>query len=278
MIDPTADPDRRNRQGRLTVTDEERYHWCVRNREAFISIIESEFPADRLTWQKGIPTFHPETAEEAARLVKFANQHARTLFITGFGNNIDPIGERFANIISIRTDRLNKLHEIARLDFYIRTGAGYPMQEINLHLEKHGLFFPHSALPYVGSVGGAVAVNLAANLHGVHVPIKKYLIKAEIVTPEGDIITPGSICFKSVSGYDVVKIFSPSWGLLGLIVSATFRVMPLSGAADFTAMRMQAVDRARFLAGLDESNQDCDAVYSRKIKNKFDPVRVLPIV
>jgi FAD/FMN-containing dehydrogenase len=250
----------------------------MEEREKFLSIIESEFPADRLTWQKSVPTFHPENAEEAAQFIKLANKHGREVFITGFGNNIDPTGEPFTNMLSIRTDRLNQLHEIAPEDFYVSVGSGYPLREINLHLAKQDLYMPHSALPYVGSVGGAIAVGLSADLHGARVPIKRYFIKAEIVTPAGEIINPGSVCFKSVAGYDVVRIFAPSWGLLGLVVSATFRIMPLSGADDFRDMKMLPVDRENFLAGLDEKNTDTDAVYSRKIKNKFDPSHVLPIV
>ncbi len=118
----------------------------------------------------------------------------------------------------------------------------------------------------------------SADLHGRDLPLKKYFIKAEIVTPEGDIIKPGSTCFKSVSGYDIVKIFSGSWGLLGMIVSATFRLMPESGLAELSSMRMKAVNREDFLGGLAQTNTAVDAVYSRKVKDKFDPNGVLPIV
>ena len=244
----------------------------------FIDSIHSEFPADRLTYQKAIPTFHPESAEDAASFFKLVNRHGRKTFITSFGNNIDPVGERFADMVTLRTDRLNKLIEVAPGDFFITVGAGYPLREINLHQANQGLFLPHSALPYVGSVGGAIAVNLSAEQHGHDLPIKRYFIKATIVTPEGEIIRPGSVCFKSVSGYDIVKIFAGSWGLLGLIVDATLRVMPLTAADEFTSMRQKAIDRAPLLKSLAEENRSTDAVYSRKIKERFDPLNILTIV
>jgi glycolate oxidase FAD binding subunit len=244
----------------------------------FISVIQSEFPADRLTYQKGIPTFHPESADEAATYLRLLNKHRQTSFVTSFGNNIDPVGERFANMITIRTDRLNQLIEIAPGDLYIRVGGGYPLREINQHIRDDNLYFPHSALPYVGSVGGALAVNLTADLNGHDLPIKKYFIKASIVLPTGEIITPGSVCFKSVAGYDIVKLFAGSWGLLGLIVTATFRVLPTSAAHEYNSMRQKRIDRARFLSGLVPENTDTDAIYSRKVKEKFDPNGILPIV
>jgi FAD/FMN-containing dehydrogenase len=244
----------------------------------FVNSIKSEFPDDRLTWQKGIPTFHPESADEAAGMFRLAVAQRQSLYITGFGNNIDPVGEPFSEMVTVRTDRLNQCCEISKEDFFITVGGGYPLREINHRLKPHELYLPHAALPYVGSVGGAVSVGLTGFLHGHDVPIKKYLVMAEIVTPEGEVIRPGSKTFKSVSGYDVVKIFHGSWGLLGLIVTATFRVMPGSGAEDFAEMIQKGIERGLLLESLEESNGAPDAVYSRKIKEKFDPHGILPVV
>ena len=244
----------------------------------FIRIIKSEFPDDRLTYQKAIPTFHPESAEDAARLFQLANKHHQKLFITGFGNNLDPIGEPFADLITVRTDRLNDFIESSAMDYFVTVGSGYPLREINLRLKEEKLMLPHSSLPYIGSVGGALAAGLSSELHGHDFPLKKYFIRAQIVMPSGEIIEPGSSCFKSVSGYDVVKIFSGSWGLLGLIVSATFRIMPDSAAEEFAEMRQKAVDHELLLAGLEPSNEAVDAEYCRKVKRKLDPGDILPVV
>ncbi len=246
--------------------------------DGFIKIIGNEFPEDRLTYQKGIPTFHPETSEDASLFFKLANKNKQTSFVTGFGNNIDPIGNKFGDLVTIRTDRLNQLLKVVPEDFYIVVGSGYPLREINLNLKRAGIYFPHSDLPYVGSVGGALAVGLSGELHKHEVPIKKYFIQAEIVTPLGEIIKPGSTCFKSVSGYDIVKIFSGSWGLLGLIVTATFRVMPITGADDFATMKQNKITRDGLLFALENSDNSDDAGYSKKIKAKFDPENILPLI
>jgi len=247
-------------------------------RDEFVSVIQNEFETDRLTIQNTLPTFHPESAEEAARLFRLANQHEQQVYITGFGNNIDPVGEKFVGLIIVRTDRLNQLIEINPQDLYVTAGAGYPLRELNHHLLKQKLFVPHGQLPYVGSVGGAIAVGLSARHMGHDLPLKRYFLKAEIVTPEGEIITPGSVCFKSASGYDVVKVFAGSWGLLGLVVSATIRVMPDTALDEYELLSQNETNREAFLAGLAKSNVSHDAVYARKIKQKFDPRAVLPIV
>ncbi len=256
--------------------------------EQFITVIQSEFPEDRLTYQKAIATFHPQSAQEAAKLFKLANKQKQPLYITGFGNNIDPLGSPFTEMITVRTDRLNDVLEINPPDLFITVGSGFPLREINVELEQFDygkdefniakLFLPHSDLPYVGSVGGAIAAGLNATLGQHKVPLKKYLVKAEVVTPEGEIITPGSVCFKSVSGYDIVKLFWNSWGLLGLIISASFRIMPLTAKHEFATMTLDAINRRSILSVLDEADTTVDASYSRKIRNKFDPQGIFPIV
>jgi FAD/FMN-containing dehydrogenase len=250
----------------------------VTKRDNFTKRLIESFGEDRLTYQKGLPTFHPESTEEAAGAIKAANEAGQKLFITGFGNNIDPAGEKFDNLVIIKTDRLNRLMEIVPQDYYVVVGAGYPLREINVNLAEHNLFLPHSNLPYVGSVGGALAVGLSCEYQKHDLPLGRYFIKAEIATPEGEVILPGSACFKSVSGFDIVKIFSPSWGLLGLVTKAWFRVMPTSEAYMYDHIVQQPVDYDKFMRLYSEPGDGVSARYSLKIKQKFDPNGVLPLI
>lgn len=246
-------------------------------RADFLEIVRNEFPEDRLTFQKSIPTFHPETAAEAGLLFEKAGSFGQKLYVSGFGNIIEPSGKRFENSLVIKSDRLNQLIETAPGDYYVIVGAGYPLKEMNFALEKDNLFLPHANLPYVGSVGGALAIGLTADYSGVDLPISKYFIGAEIVDPLGKIINPGSACFKSVSGLDIVKIFSPSWGILGMIFTATFRVLPTSELPDYENIRMHSIDHDKFVSTYKNPGDNNSAQYSIKIKEKFDPNGILPI-
>jgi len=243
-----------------------------------LEILKDKLPDDRLTFQKGVPTFHPESAEEAAELFRLANQEKRKLYITGFGNNIIPVGEKFENILAVKSDRLNNLLEIVPADYYVRVGAGYPLKELNRELEKYDLFLPHADLPYVGSVGGALAVGLTADYRGHDLPVSRYFIMGTIANPQGQIIKPGSACFKSVSGLDIVKIFSPSWGLLGMIISVTLRVMPTSVRPEYEHIKMHSIDYNKFADIYKNPGDNVSAQYSLKIKDKFDPKGILPLI
>jgi FAD/FMN-containing dehydrogenase len=248
------------------------------NTKQFLKKLSDSFPDDRITSQKKVPTFHPESAVEAAQLFELANEYGHRLFIAGFGNNIIPVGAKFASVLAVQSDRLNRMIEIITQDYYFRVGAGYPLKEINEQLKEQGLFFPHADLPYVGSVGGALAVGLAARQDKHLLPIGRYFIQAEIVTPEGNIIRPGSACFKSVSGFDIVKIYSPSWGILGMIMTATFRALPLTMKNEFENLIMQPIEYEKFADVYSNPGDNQSAIYSKKIKDKFDPNGVLPLM
>jgi len=246
--------------------------------DAFIAEVKKRFPDDRLTYQKGVATFHPENGAEAAALFRMANQTGQQLFITGFGNQIDPVGEKFADLMTLRSDRLNTLLRVAADDFYIEVGAGYPLRELNQELSEYGLFLPHSDLPYVGSIAGAIAVGLSAQRGTQLLPLSRYLIMAEIATATGDLIKPGSACFKSVSGFDIVKIYFSSWGMLGMIMTVTLRVLPLSVKAEYSDLVQNAVDYRKFCQLYLNPGGHLSARFSLKIKSRFDPNNILPLI
>jgi FAD/FMN-containing dehydrogenase len=231
---------------------------------------------DRLTWQKSIPTFHPEIPAEAGDVFRRARAGRQRLYLAGFGNNIDPVGERFAELLVLKSDRLNKIVEIAPPDYYIIVGAGYPLKEINQVIDGHGLWFPFGDTNYPGSCGGAVAAGLTAN-DGCHtVPLSRFLLSVTAVLADGEIVTPGAVTFKSVSGYDMSRLFYNSWGLVGMIMTLAFRVLPISKKSGFPYLALDAIDRSTFLDRFKADNPMGELC--RKIKREYDPTELLPIV
>lgn len=231
---------------------------------------------DGLTWQKTIPTFHPETPEEAADLFHRAHGYRQKLFISGFSNNIDPVGSSFSDLLVIKADRLNTISEIAPKDFFVTVGAGYPLIQINHALIGENLWFPFGETNYPGSAGGALACGLTGNDGSATVPLSRYLLSVTSILPEGSIVRPGAKTFKSVSGYDISRIFFNSWGMLGMIVELTFRVLPISKREEAGHLSLLPPDHEAFSQELQGDTPV--AVLSRKIKDEFDPDHILPTV
>jgi FAD/FMN-containing dehydrogenase len=251
----------------------------------FTNALTGTVPEDRLTYQKGIATVHPESADEAAAVFKLANETGQRIYITGFGNNIDPFGERFEELIVIRTDRLGDIRSVDPANLTIEVGAGYPLREMNLKLQESGVFFPLANLAYPGSVGGALAVGLSANLDpefwdktlladGSPAPatieIKRYLLEVEMALPNGKVKRIGAPAAPGTTGESYCGIFSPSWGLFGLIISAKLRLMPESGKVEYNNLRQREIDCTEFLSHVTSADD-----YLSQVRKKFDTNCVL---
>ncbi|MEZ5357970.1 MAG: FAD-binding oxidoreductase [Candidatus Zixiibacteriota bacterium] len=229
-----------------------------------------------MTWQKSIATFHPETPQEIADIFGRTGKAGQKCFISGFGNNIDPVGEKFAELLVLKSDRLNDIIEVGDKDFFVTVGAGYPLKELNKVLAEYNLWFPFSDTQYPGSCGGAFAIGLAGG-DGTHtVPLNRSLLSVTAVLPDGSIVTPGAVTFKSVSGYDISRIFFNSWGMLGMLVNLSFRVLPISKRDEMHPVQLFAPDFNRFLNELNGNTPLGDMC--RKIKQEYDPANTLPII
>jgi len=234
----------------------------------------SEAYPDGLTWQKTIPTFHPENTEQAADIFSRAGRHGQKLFISGFNNVIDPVGDEFTDLLVIKSDRLNYIDKIAAGDFYITVGAGYPLIQINQAVSRHNLWFPFSTVNYPGSVGGALACGLAARGGQEVYPFDRYLMSVTAVLPDGSVVRPGAKTFKSVSGYDISRLFYNSWGTVGMVTELTLRLLPQSRREELPHLAMIPPDRAAFVRRM--QGDDPAAGVFRKIKAEFDPGTLLP--
>jgi FAD/FMN-containing dehydrogenase len=271
----------------------------------FIRVVRDTFPDSRLTYQKGLATFHPENVSEAAALIALAGGQRQKLYITGFGNNIDPLGPAFENLVVMRTDFLGQLIEVNESDLSVVVGAGFPLREINAKIESAGLFLPIGELPYVGSVGGAIAVGLSAHLNAKHwehradmskesgenpapqISIQRYILRLDVATPTGEVKSYGVSTATQPSGENFGRVFCQSWGLLGFIAGAKFRVAPLSAKDEYQDMREIEVSYKRFVeeyidtnpeGGISDTDRAVKARYFEQLRQKFDPQRVFSII
>ena len=63
-----------------------------------------------------------------------------------------------------------------------------------------------------------------------------------------------------------------------MIVSVTLRVLPMTIRDDFEGMVMQSIDFRSFADIYKNPGDNQSALYSLKIKDKFDPQGILPLI
>lgn len=108
-------------------------------------------------------------------------------------------------------------------------------------------------------MGGIVATADTGSLRQCYGGVRDQLLGITFVRADGQIDKAGGRVVKNVAGYELMKLFTGSYGTLGTITSVTFRVYPLpeasgtlvlTGTADaivqaFTTMRASALTPLR---------------------------------
>jgi glycolate oxidase FAD binding subunit len=80
----------------------------------------------------------------------------------------------------------------------------------------------------VGStIGGVVATGICGPSRYFYGAVRDLLIGITVVRADGAIVRSGSRVVKNVAGYDLAKLFTGSYGTLGIITEAIFRLRPL---------------------------------------------------
>jgi glycolate oxidase FAD binding subunit len=134
-------------------------------------------------------------------------------------------------VVSCR--RLDRLLEHAVGDFTVTVQAGMPLRDLQAALAEQGQWL---ALDWPwgsgadgqgsGSIGGLVARGMAAGLRQRYLGVRDQVIGLALLRADGTAARAGGKVVKNVAGYDLVRLFTGSWGSLGLITELSLRTYP----------------------------------------------------
>src|SRR5438093_4592317 len=168
----------------------------------------------------------PASAAELAKLL--ADAHAR--------------GEK---ILSFDLSALHRLLEHKAEDMTATVEAGMTSAELQKELAERGQWLPvDPPNPARLSIGALLATNASGPRRFSLGTVRDYLIGISVVLADGRVIHSGGKVVKNVAGYDLMKLFVGSRGSLGVIVEATFKVLPLPETEQFVAAKCETLDEA----------------------------------
>ncbi|MBK7999404.1 MAG: FAD-binding oxidoreductase [Verrucomicrobia bacterium] len=75
--------------------------------------------------------------------------------------------------------------------------------------------------------------------------VRDHLLGVQVALADGRLVRSGGKVVKNVAGFDVMKLFIGGEGSLGIIVEATFKLLPLPETEHFVARRCDSVAEAR---------------------------------
>jgi glycolate oxidase FAD binding subunit len=143
------------------------------------------------------------------------------------------LGELRDTDIELRTTNLAGIVDHVPADLTVTVGAGTRIADLARALADAGQFLPLDP-PHAdaATVGGVIAANSNGFWRSRYGAVRDNLIGTRVALADGTVVRVGGRVVKNVAGYDLNKLVIGSLGTLGVIVEATFKVLPLATEAD----------------------------------------------
>jgi len=170
----------------------------------------------------------PGTPEACAELLRACADAGRTVRVRGGGTKSDQ-GARPETDVVLETGGLDGIVDHVPEDLTVTVRAGTSVAGLRDALASHGQFLPLDP-PHVArgaTVGGVVAANSNGFGRYRYGSVRDLLLGIRAALPDGTIARAGGRVVKNVAGYDLNKLFVGSFGTLGVVVEATFKILPL---------------------------------------------------
>jgi glycolate oxidase FAD binding subunit len=175
-----------------------------------------------------LPILMPSSAIELAELVAIANLQRSPLVVAGNSSKLDWGGTVKEAKSIVNTQKLDRLIAHAVGDLTVTVEAGMKFAALQEILATAGQFLPlDPAYPNISTIGGIIATADTGSLRHRYGGVRDLLLGISFVRADGKIAKAGGRVVKNVAGYDMMKLFTGSYGTLGILTEVTLRVYPL---------------------------------------------------
>ena len=169
----------------------------------------------------------PTSTAQISAILSLANQEKFPVTPRGAGTSLAGLTVPQHGGLILDLGRMNKILEIRIEDRLAVVQAGVVYADLERALAAHGFFFPPDpASGAVCTLGGNVATNAGGIKGAKYGTTRDYVLGLEVVLPDGRVLHTGSKCMKSVSGYDLTRLFVGSEGTLGVVTEITLKINP----------------------------------------------------
>ncbi|EJL91794.1 FAD/FMN-dependent dehydrogenase, partial [Herbaspirillum sp. CF444] len=136
-------------------------------------------------------------------------------------------------------------------ELVITARCGTPLSEIDTALAANNqvLAFEPPRFGGASTVGGMVAAGLSGPGRQFSGSVRDFVLGADLMDAQGQILHFGGQVMKNVAGYDVSRLLTGSLGTLGLILQVSLKVLPQPFAS---STRVFEVDEANAIRLLNE--------------------------
>src|SRR3569833_289102 len=176
----------------------------------------------------------PRDARDVEEALRWAVAEEKPLEIVGQGSK-RAIGRPSQTDVTLDLSGLSGVTHYEPEELVLSAKAGTPIAEIEALIDKHGqqlAFEPADYGPLFGqpagqgTLGGVVAVNLSGPRRIKAGAARDHVLGVTAVTGRAETIKTGGRVVKNVTGYDLCKVLSGSWGTLAAMTDIAVKVLP----------------------------------------------------
>jgi glycolate oxidase FAD binding subunit len=193
----------------------------------------------------------PANADEAAGIMQVATEHHLAVLSRGAGTKLDWGAEPSAVDLVVDLSRLDSVVEHAVGDLVVVVQAGVRLSALQDVLGSAGQMLALDETVPGATVGGTVSTATSGPYRMLYGTPRDLLIGVSVVLADGTVAKAGGKVVKNVAGYDLGKLYTGSFGTLGIITQAAFRLHPRPAARNIVWADVpnldEAVEQARAL-------------------------------
>jgi glycolate oxidase FAD binding subunit len=172
-------------------------------------------------------TVAPETAEDAAAVMAIAAEHQMRVLFWGGGSH-QGMGYRVEPDIVVTSHKLDSIVDWQAEDLTIVVQPGVLVADLEARLAAAGQTAVLPEIAGAATVGGVVAAGVSGWRRLRYGPIRDRMLEVRLATGDGRVIRGGGRIVKNVTGYDIPRLATGSFGSLGMITEVCLKLWPLS--------------------------------------------------
>ena len=168
-------------------------------------------------------------SDDSGRLtetIRVCNEKSNRLAISGHGSKSFLNGNTSAEVLRT-TDHIG-VTEYEPDELVVTVRSGTSISELRELLSEQGQMLPFDPPSYggKGTIGGAIATGLSGPGRPWYGSLRDSVLGVELVNGLGERLRFGGQVMKNVAGFDLSRLLAGSCGTLGLILSASLKVIP----------------------------------------------------
>ena len=189
-------------------------------------------------------TYYPDDETQISSIVKELFKKNQPTEVVGLGSKIF-IGNKIQSAKKLSLSRLSGIIEYLPKELYIKVKANTPVEVIEKELEKNNqeLAFEPIDFGFIkngksnkGTIAGCLSCNFAGSRRFKVGSVRDHILGFRGVNGKGDIIKSGGTVVKNVTGYDLSKLISGSFGTLVALSEITLKVLPKKKSSNTIAI------------------------------------------